>query len=82
MKSKWIFYKGVNIFCTDYSGFKNDAADEPFSTACYSESFVSGRVISSLCSLALKVLGWMPRIAAAPSFPSMRHLVSVRIFII
>jgi|GEM_PF-5488382 len=42
-------------------------------------SFVSGLTISSLCSLAIKELGWMPGIAAAPSFPSMRHLVSVRI---
>ena len=38
------------------------------------EPGVSGRTIPSLCILALKVLGWRPRIAAAPSFPSMRHL--------
>ena len=39
------------------------------------EPGVSGRTIPSLCILALKVLGWRPRIAAAPSFPSMRHRV-------
>ena len=38
-----------------------------------------GRTMPSLCIRALKVLGWMPRIAAAPLFPSMRHLVSERI---
>jgi len=38
----------------------------------YSDSLVSGPTIPSLCILARKVLGWSPRIAAAPSFPSMR----------
>jgi hypothetical protein len=44
-----------------------------------SDSLVSGRTIPSLCSLALNVLGCRPRIAAAPSFPSMRHRVSARV---
>ena len=35
--------------------------------------------IPNLCILALKVLGLRPRIAAAPSFPSMRHRVSERV---
>src|SRR4030042_1810223 len=42
-------------------------------------SGVYERRMPSFRILALKVLGWMPRIAAAPSFPSMRHLVSERI---
>jgi len=37
------------------------------------------RTIPILCILALKVLGWRPRSAAASSFPFMRHLVSERI---
>jgi hypothetical protein len=44
--------------------------------------FASGRTIPSLCILALKVLGWRPRIDAAASFPSMRYRVSERILII
>jgi hypothetical protein len=44
----------------------------------YSPFLFSGRTIPSLCILALKVLGWRPRMAAAPSFPSMRHRVSDR----
>ena len=43
----------------------------------YSDSLVSGRSISSLCILALKLLGWIPRIAAAPSFPSMHLRVRI-----
>jgi len=41
-----------------------------------SGSLVSGQTIPSLCILALKVLGCRPRIAAAPSFPSINHRVS------
>lgn len=42
-------------------------------------SFVSGRMIPNLCIFARKVLGWRPRTAAAPSFPSMCQRVSERI---
>ena len=40
---------------------------------------ISGRSSPSLCIHTLKVLGWRPRIAAAPSLPSMRHRVSERV---
>jgi len=37
--------------------------------------FISGRTIRAYAILALKVLGWRPRIAAAPSFPSIPQRV-------
>jgi hypothetical protein len=75
-REKWLphrHWEGI----TDYCGY-------PWGGDCICKvpdrtTLVSGRSIPSLCILALKVLGWRPRIAAVPSFPSMRHRVSFRI---